>query len=304
MHKLILGLLFLSCPLALQAQGSGLSFLKLGTHAAGLGAGSAQTASTSDAFSTYWNPAGLAQAPENSAGLTYNAWLGDIQIYTLASRFGRSPQAGWGLSVTAVSSGEFEARSGPGDPDGLFNAQFISTGVSYARAFGALRVGATAKFLSERIFTVSSNGYAFDLGAQVSLREGFVQFGAVLQHLGNMNELELESTALPRTFRAGVSVKPLRIAGEDDGAAFLKTRVNLDVSRFLVTDETQVHLGATGEVLETFNLRAGFHTKNDLQRFTFGLGFIFDEFRLDYAYLPFEDGFGSDVQILTIMYLW
>lgn len=297
-------MLLLLAPLAVQAQGSGLAFLKLGTHAAALGAGSAQTASTADAFSTYWNPAGLAQAPGNSAGLTYNAWVGDIQIYSLAARLGTGPQAGWGVSVTAVSSGELEARLGPGDPDGVFNAQFISAGLSYGRAFGALRLGATAKFLSERIFTVSSNGYAFDAGAQVSLREGFLQAGVVLQHLGDMNELQLESTALPRTLRAGVSVRPLRIANQDDDSPLLKTVLNLDVSRFLVTDETQVHIGATGEILETINIRAGLLTNDGLQRFTFGLGFLFDEFRFDYAYLPFQDGFGDAGQILSIMYLW
>ena len=287
-----------------QAQTAGLAFLRIGTNAAALGMGSAQASSTDDAFSTYWNPAGLAAGRANSAALTHHVWIGDTRLYSLSARFQAGRRGGLGLAVTAAGSGDIPARSGPGDPEGFFDAQFASVGLSYGRAFGPLRLGVTAKYLVERIFEFSTNGYAFDFGGQLDLLDGVAQLGVSGQHFGDMAALNIEATELPRTLRGGIAVYPFRVLTEDDDAEFFDTHVTAEVAHRLSDDQTEVHVGAAVQVLETILVRGGVLTNNALWRYSLGVGVEFDALRFDYAYLPFRSGFGRSGHVLTLLYFW
>lgn len=292
---------------AAYAQDSDFAFLRIGTNAAAGAMGDAYVAHSRDAYATYWNPAGLAAATSNSLGLAYHAWLADVQTYGLAARFQAGARGGIGLFATAMGSKDLEAREGPGEPDGSFNVQYISTGIAYGRDLGPLRAGVTAKYLSERIFSETASGYAFDFGLQADLYGGGLQLGAALQNVGEMNELAAQASELPRTMRVGVAAFPFRILTIDDHAALLSTMLTAELVHVFTAEEDerqQFHFGAGVQLFDVLDFRAGLITNDPLRRFTAGLGLSFEGFRFDYAYLPFENDFQDPGHLLTLLYAW
>lgn len=305
MRTLLCALFVLSAVRPVSAQqASGLSFLRVGPNAEAGAMGDAQVAHTRDAFSTFWNPSGLVEAPRNSASVSYYAWVLDTSTYSAAARLRLGERSAIGLFATAMASGDLEARSGPGDPDGTFGVQFVSAGASYGRRIGPLRAGVTAKHLSERIYTRTAYGYAFDFGLQADVLGGGLVTGAVLQNVGKMSELESESTALPRAVRVGVAVYPLDVLLSDDEATLLRTLISAEVAHFVNSETTRFHVGLSVEILDTIDLRGGYMTNDALRGPSLGLGFAFERAVFDYAYVPFEGGFQGPGHLLTLGYQW
>lgn len=298
----LLTFLFTASPAG--AQDSGLSFLRVGVNAEAGAMGDAHVARSRDAFSTYWNPAGLPAAEVNSAALSYYRWILDTGTYSAAARFRAGERGGLGIFATAMGSGDLEARQEPGDPDGTFGVQFISTGLSYGYQFGPVRAGVTAKYLSERIQNRSSNGYAFDFGLQSDVLDGGVHLGAVVQNIGEMNELVQEATRLPRAYRAGIGIYPFDVLLSEDSAMLLETLLIGQISHFPEAGRTQIHVGVSVAVLETIDVRAGYIANDALRSFSVGTGFDYEGFIFDYAFLPFESGFGGPGHLLTFGYAW
>ncbi len=284
-------------------QEGGLAFLRIGTNAAAGAMGDAQVSNSSDAFSTYWNPAGLAAATSNSAALSHHIWVAQSRTYTVTSRFSSGPKGGVGLFVTALDSGDLDARENPGPSDGVFDAQFVSFGAAYGRSFGPVRFGVTAKYLSERIFANSATGYAFDFGFQADLLDNGIKIGAALQNVGEMNELNTEATELPKTFRAGFSIFPFRVLAMADGTVLLNAFLTGEIAHIFSSETTRYHIGAAAEVVDLVTVRAGYITDDSLRGITFGGGLGSNGFLFDYAFVPFDDGFGTG-HVLSLLYLW
>ncbi len=100
-------------PLLVSAQDSGLSFLTLGIDAQALAKGDAGVATSSGAFASYWNPAGLA-GTESEIGVSHHVWIGDIRTYGLNGAFRVGERSGIGVSIVATGAGSLEAREQPG----------------------------------------------------------------------------------------------------------------------------------------------------------------------------------------------
>lgn len=288
-------------PLLAVAQDSGLSFLTLGVDAEALAKGDAGVASSDGASASYWNPAGLA-GTRSEVGVSHHVWIGDTRTYALNGAFSVGQRSGIGVSIVATGAGDLEARQQPGESDGLFDAQFVSAGASFGHQFGPVRAGIGVKFLSERIFTNSANGYGFDVGVQTELLNESVHIGAVMANMGSMEELNVEATELPRLLRVGAEVFPFRAITALDGEVFLSTSLLAEVSHNYVTERTQWHFGLSAEVLETVTARVGYLSDDFLRDVSAGVGVEVSDIWFDYAVLPFEDGFGGPAHILTVRY--
>ncbi len=309
MLKRFLGsVLFISLNLlganGVRAQDAGLEFLQIGPDAASMALGDAQVARSKDAFSTFWNPAGLAAAEQNSAAVSHHIWVGDVRTYALATRLGFGEKGAIGFAVTASGTSDLEARDGPGDPTGFFSARFLSVGGSYGRSFGPVRAGVTAKYLSEEIFEANANGYAFDFGAQADFLDGGLNIGAALQNVGSMSELWVHRTRLPRMLRAGAAFNPFRILSSDDDASLLNAFGLVEVTHVFPEEMTRVHFGVGAEVLELVMIRAGYIGNDELRSLTIGLGIEYESFQVDYAFLPFDSGFDGPGHVMSLAYRW
>ena len=297
-------LLFVSLPQCVQAQSSGLSFLQVGPSAESMALGDANVARSGDAYSTYWNPAGLARAERNSAALSHHIWVAELRTYSAATRLRVGRRGGLGFAVTATGTGDLEARDAPGEPAGLFSADFLSIGASYGHQVGPVRVGLTAKYLSEEIFGVSADGYALDVGAQADLAAGTVSLGAALLNVGEMSELGANATELPRTLRVGGAVFPFRVLADEDDAPLLDAFATAEVSHVFPSSSTRLHFGVGANVMELVAVRAGYITNDELRTLTFGLGLEYDPFEVDYAFVPFESGWDGPGHVMSLRYYW
>ena len=296
-----LALTLLASPVV--GQDTGLSFLRIGVNAHGGSMGDAQVASVSNAFATYWNPAGLASERRSIAG-SHRIWVGDVRAYDIAAQLPAGRNSAWGLSLTATDSGDMEARTQPGPPEGMFSAQFINAGVSYARAIRGLRIGITGRYLRERIFDTNASGYAFDAGIQADLLSSSLNVGASVRNIGRMGELEFERTPLPRLLQGGIALSPLQIVGYTDNVRLLDLALALETSHLFDDNLTRLHVGISVKVMELVDLRGGYVSSDELRDYTFGLGLSFDGIYADYAYIPFEGGFDGPGHILSLLYHW
>ncbi|MDA0378790.1 MAG: PorV/PorQ family protein [Bacteroidetes bacterium] len=295
-------LLAVTSASGLRAQDSGLSFLTLGMDAEALARGDAGVAGASGAFATTWNPAGLARSEGSVIGVSHHVWIADIRTYAASGAFSLGKRSGLGVFVTATGAGNLEARDQPGESAGLFDAQFVAAGAALGQQLGPIRAGVAIKFLSERIYTNSANGYGFDVGVQTDIMNGSILLGATYSNLGSMEELNVEATELPRTLRVGAEIYPFRAVTALDGELFLSMSLLAEVSRNFVTERTQWHFGTSAEVLETVTARIGYLSNDFLRDFSAGVGIEVADLMFDYAVLPFEDGFGGPAHILTLRY--
>ena len=298
----LLGLIFFA-P-STMGQDTGLSFLRIGVNARAASMGDAQTASVQNAFATYWNPAGLAATRKNSIAGSHRIWIGDVRAYDIAAQIPGSRGGTWGFALTATDSGDLEARTQPGEPDGIFSAQFISSGLSYARVLLGLRAGLTLKYLRERIFDTNASGYAVDFGFQADAFGKRLNLGAALRNFGRMGILETERTPLPRLVQGGIAFSPFQIIAIFDEARLLDLMASIETSHLFDENLTRLHIGATVTIMDLVDLRGGYISDDALRTYTFGIGLFFDRIDADYAYIPFEDGFDGPGHILSLLYHW
>jgi len=283
---------------------SGLPFLRIGPDARAAAMGDARVALADDAFATYWNPAGLSRVAPNQASLSHHIWVADVRTYALSSRFRAGGVGGLGLFVTATTSGEIEVRDEPGPPEGTFEAQYITAGLSYGRRIGPLRAGLTAKYLSENIYSETASGYAFDFGLQATFLEDRLSVGATLANAGSISELKTVETRLPLLGRGGVAVTPFTIKSEDDGEDVVSATLVAEVSHVFPDSLTRFHAGMSVEIFDVLSLRGGYITNDALRNLSFGLGFRYVGIAFDYALVTFEGGFEGPGHMLTLSYAW
>ncbi len=291
-------------PGAAAGQESGLSFLELGVDAAAAGMGDAQVAIADGAFSTFWNPAGLAHTGSNEAALSHHIWVGDLRTYALAGRFRSGKNSGVGLAFTATSSGDLELRERPGPSEGNFEVQYLSIGASFGRRIGPARIGATGRYISEEIFTESASGYGVDFGAQMNVLGDAVRVGAAVHNIGKMNELNSVATKLPTTARIGIAVQPFQVLALEDDFTIVNATIVAELSHLFPDDRSRVHVGLAVDALDMLTFRAGFITNDALRNGTFGLGLHYGLLVFDYALVLFDSGFAGPGHILTLSYAW
>lgn len=286
-----------------RAQG-GLAFLKVDPSAEALAVGSALTSTSRDAFSAFINPAGLAGNGPNAAGLTYNAWIGDAQLFSFAGRFRLSSQGGIGVALTSSASGDIEGRSQPGPASSTSSATFLAAGAGYGHQIGPIRFGLTGKYLLEQLFDYHASGFAVDLGVQTDVIADKVWLSAAAQNLGDMQELNVQQTSLPSTYRVGAAFQPFTVQMAEDGSEPVLLFVTAE---YVYRDDEEkgfAQIGGWIQALDFLWIRGGYLFDNESRNVTLGLGLQYESVRFDYAYLPFSDGFGNPGQVVTLQYFY
>ncbi len=146
------------------------NFLEIGYGAAGIAMGDAAVSSVKDVTSVYWNPAGLAFLKKHEAIFVFQPWIADISTALVATGL-KVPQIGTlGFHLIHAGYGRIDvtnlnAQEGTGEK---YSADEYAFGVTYARQLtNWFAFGATAKFITSKIWHVSANAFALDLGVIV-----------------------------------------------------------------------------------------------------------------------------------------
>ena len=215
------------------------AFLEIGVGPRAAALGGAFTAGVDDATALYWNPAGLSQMRTAEVTSAHSEWLGDVShdFVGVAVPVGSGRV---GVSVTRLGVPEMTVRTelnqeGTGE---TFDAADLAIGVSYGRAVtDRFSIGATAKYIEQRIWHSTASAFAVDLGTQFKTDFfGGLTIGAAISNFGSDLQLDgrdlrtfvdpdpaqdgnngqipvdysLDAWSLPLDFKIGVVAQPMR----------------------------------------------------------------------------------------------
>ena len=247
--------------------------------------GEAFTAVGNDQSAPFYNPAALRTAQANEVMLMHKEWIAETSTeYLGATILGEDFH--YALSALSTSTGDIEVRTKPGPADGTFSSRNFSLGLSASFSLtDDIDVGATGKFLYERIFVDEASGYGIDLGMFYKMNDDWY-FGSSVLNIGSMNELRTEPSKLPTTLRIGTSYKH-SISPEFSalGAA--------DVLKTLSDDLMHVNVGAELTYDNLLSLRGGYQTGYEFNSYSAGFGIQYKIIKFDYAFVPFTGAFTS-----------
>ncbi len=291
---------------------AGAQFLKIGVGARYIGMGEASVAMVDDAYSMYWNPAGMANMEQTEFAFTNVNWIEDVSLnfISFAKPMGFGGTLGFSMSLLNIGDMEETTVWEPNGTGNTFDASSYSLAAGYARSLtDRFAFGLNIKYVAERIADARSSTIAFDFGTKFatgyrSLRMGvnISNMGPSLQFSGsNLNfkyyrdqdntnydpvnaSLTTEGYDLPLAFRLGVAYDMLQTS----------------MSTWTVTAEgkhpndnlQQLSLGTEYSWNNTVALRAGYKFRYEEEGLTLGGGLLLSptqnaNLAVDYAWSDF-----------------
>ena len=203
---------------------SGAAFLEVGIGAREVALGSAVTALSGDAGQIFWNPAGAALRDDQrgSVSFSYIDWIADIEAGALAAGYHTAyGTVTLGVQYFGLSDIPANRQNGYSDPilqdlvsdtrtSATYNYTDLAVSFSYARyVLDRLSLGATVKYVSERIDGVGATALAFDFGSVYHVGVAGWQIAARLSNLGTDMSFFNQDNPLPLTFSIGSTIYPV-----------------------------------------------------------------------------------------------
>ncbi len=267
------------------AASTGLSFLKLGGGARSLGMGEAYSSVSNDASAYIYNPARLVVGGNGNVILMHNFSVQDMNTDFIAAKFPSCKKLAFGLGFFTTSVSDIEVRNTPGAVVETFDSRNLSAGLSLGYMIADnVSVGITGKLIYEKIYVDDASGFSFDLGTNYSKDNYSLSFS--VSNLGSISELKTVSTKLPSLVRFGGSYK-------FKASKSLSVLAAAEGFQVLSGGTFHVHSGAEAAYNDFLFLRLGYQSGYDNKNFTTGIGFKYQAWSVDYAFIPYTDGFGT-----------
>jgi tetratricopeptide (TPR) repeat protein len=259
--------------------------------------GEAYTSVAEDAYSAYWNPAGLASIERPELAATYDASMQDVanQYISVAypSRYGST----YSLSINGLSVAPFQGYDAQGTKMSTVDSSDLAVGAGYGRTLAkdeierpVFNVGGVFKVIRERLDAVSANTAALDLGALYYIRPDNYwmskvpaqefRVGLALRNLGPGLKFDKLSSPLPMSATLGGSWR-----SHPGGSATLTLSLDQTVSN---DEKYYAAFGAEYIAFQLLSFRAGYRTGQDIgSGVRFGVGFSLSMMDIDYSMSPF-----------------
>jgi hypothetical protein len=273
------------------ADPAGFAFLEVPSGARASALAGAYTSLAQGPEAVFWNPSGLQGTHGVELAATHVELfegLRDDQFVVAGRRLG----GGLAASVRSQYSGEIPERDALGNLIGTFGAHDLEFALGYGRTLApGLALGASAKYIRERIANASAATYAFDLGAGWEPGPAGLRLGIAAQNLGPSANFTIdgakgEPVPLPAAFQSGASYafplsSTLAFTGVMEGR-FTRGRTGLGL---LGAELSAPAAGAA--------LRIGWRANDSASSLCAGAGYTLHALRLDYAFVPFSDDVGD-----------
>jgi len=297
---------------------TGGAFLDNGLGNRAIGMGMSQVAIANDGYSAYWNPAGLVHLPETEVNTMMSSVFGvvDQKFIGYATKLpdGRAFSAFYTTSgVSGIVGSSYNSITGLVSATGQdftyeASAIYLSTAGSYTKLinwlFGSdvlladyreLFIGASLKFISERLQERSASGMGVDFGLMTRL-DTRMSLGIQLQNIVSpymaWNTAEQPAEHLPLIIKTGIGYQLNE-----------KTLFGLDLDiRPSEENKYLLHYGVEHNLWQT--PKAGLIVRAGLDRgkFAFGLGLNYQDFKGDYAYEKAPADYMADTHRFSIGY--
>jgi len=310
---------------------SAASFLSISQGAKASSMGSAFVALADDQSTLYWNVAGIADIKGAGVLVEHTNWIADINYNYLAATYSIGDYGTIGLSFLSSDINDLDVTT-VDDPEGTgetFSVADVVFGLAYAmKLTDNFSIGFNSKFIQQKIWKMSANAIALDLGVKyVTPFDGIVlgmsisNFGTQMRMDGNSAlilydpdpnstgnngkipaNLQTDSWDLPLIFRVGLAYKAI----ETD-----YHRITVAVDALHPSDNFEsINIGGEYTFNDMFSVRGGYKSlflSTSEESFTLGVGFkqlLLGNLALkvDYAYADF--GRLSDIQKFSLSVLF
>jgi len=289
--------------IAAQETGSGLDFLNVGPSARLLALNEAGTASPIGASAIYTNPALLVLENQSSIDINYTSWISSVNNQYGAINLYQDSHA-FGFAVYNSRADDFEARDVPGPSVASFSISYLSLAGSFAKKIGPFSAGITGQFLREEVFQFRANGYAFNFGLAASFLNDRFRAGASVVNIGEMDELDVESTTLPTNLRIGLHSELIELAAPIQNDLTILLSLDFDYiepleenpsSDFAISsgDDPFFNIGLTSSIADLISIQGGYKFGPTERPVSFGAAFLINSIRINYALVPFKTGFDT-----------
>ncbi|MCK4510710.1 PorV/PorQ family protein [bacterium] len=271
----------------------------------GVGAGpsamAAYTAAPGDLWSLTYNPAGLANIARLELGVSQVQWFEDMSFSYLGVGL-PSGSGGLALGMAYFDLGGVDVyKPGSDDPDGTtaeaYNFGFVGGYGFQVPNICAMSVGISGHLIQGSFDDETATAIGVNLGALYGLMEDQVQLGLAVRNLGTkfqFGEDDSDEDEQALTFAGGVSYSTA-----EDQISNVDLMVGADV---LMPKDRDVAMAFGGEVwvYDMLALRVGYKTGIEMGNLSYGAGFKFSDFGLDYAYTD-HDTFEGTHRISLMM---
>lgn len=286
------GLLFTghgSFAISSDAGTSGAQFLKIGVGGRASSLGEAYAGVGGDVFSMYWNPAGLASLDRVDVAFQRNNSFVDIdQNFFAVAVPNKSTDGSWGLGINYLDAGDQTRTTEDGAGNlvsanaGRFSASDLAVMASYARPYSENLVwGLAAKYIEQKLEDEKASSWALDFGIiWKPKKHPDWNVGLAVQNVGPDIRFINQKDALPLNFKFGVA-RWFRA-----GRVLWVADINLPRD-----NDTRLNTGIEYWVMDVLAARVGYSGALDDadDGLTLGVGFRYNDLRVDYAFLPFGD---------------
>ncbi|MBN2031155.1 PorV/PorQ family protein [bacterium] len=310
----LIGIIIFLFPVICCGQGSvGLPFLKMITGARQSGMGNVFTGVGDDLYTLYTNPGGLGHIRRWQWSAAYNKYFTDIYqanlTYIKQVRILGSRKTTLGLGSTYLGMPSWDSTGGKESPVSAGHLLVsVALGQRLDWIYHALAFGINVKGISSRFDTYSAQGVAADMGFLLKpdrfglgafgmgiFDYGIITCGVSLLHLGTEMKFDGESTLLPKTWRAGLS---LHLGAYRNWSVLLATD-------FVGVRDRDWTVGVGTEIWwrEMVGMRFGYgFNKEDLGDFTFGLGLRWNNVMNTMMDLPSHYGDALELDMADVGY--
>ncbi|MBI5239720.1 MAG: PorV/PorQ family protein [Elusimicrobia bacterium] len=272
---------------------AGSEFLLFDLGARGIGMGGAYSSVTDDAYSLYWNPAGLAKIPRLSAATMYSIYIQDISYQSLsyAQRLNDNSVAAAGFRYMNAGSVAHTDTTGNPVGQGTFQPRNYVAEAGWGQAVYDLSdsevdidLGVAARWIHTDMVE-RANGYGGDAGVQAHIYNNYLPYdlSAVVQNVGIGQKFDRTRDTLPSRVRFGGAVRPRRglilsVEGimpvNNAPAAAAGCEYTWEVDK---TVKAMVRGGFNSSTIEDVDIMSGMNL---------GLGLTVADFTFDYAFTP------------------
>jgi long-subunit fatty acid transport protein len=270
------------------------SFLKIAVGARNIAMG--ETGATSeDVNSIYWNPAGLNSLKEKEISLTHTMWFETINYEHIAGvlpmRYGN---LGFGLNY--LSMGDMDKYDNTGTKqNSKMSANDIALIFAYSRKnliikenLPFLNFGVNLKYLRSKLEDESATAIATDIGFQTEIQNPKLKFGLVFQNIGTKMKFIKESFSLPTNVKFGteysllIKNNPLNLLLDINFPNDNNPRLNFGA-------EYVIRNWKKAEIFPRLGYGAYHKGFEDISGLSTGIGFKFENYTLDYAFVPYGE---------------
>ncbi len=262
----------------------------LDVFAIGVGAGpsamAAYTGAPGDIWSLTYNPAGLANIDRLKLGVSQIEWLEDTSYSYLGVGLPRG-DGGLAMGLAYFNLGGVEVYDEQGtdlnESAEAYNFGFVGGyGFDVPNVCG-LAAGISGHVIQANFDEETATAIGLNLGLLYGMMDDQVHLGVAVKNMGTKFKFEGDEDGQTMTYVGGVSY-----ATVPDQIPNVGLLVGVDA---MMPQDQDMQLGVGGEVwiYEMLALRAGYKTGSEMGNLSYGAGFAYSDFQLDYTYSDYED---------------